>query len=126
MQFAPIGTYVTGDEEVKLQACDNSNRAKLDDMITEYQLFHDRWIEGLKKLRDKEPATDQTVSGYNSNENEEMVRVWQVAAAVDERSRVWHVTLPLVHTCGVIINPRTKLRFRSFSFLGTVCRHVQC
>lgn len=75
MQFAPIGTYVTGDEEVKLQACDNGNRAKLDDMITEYQLFHDRWIEGLKKLLDKEPATDQTVSGYNSNGNEEMVRV---------------------------------------------------
>ena len=75
MQFAPIGTYVTGDEEVKLQPCDSGNRAKLDDMITEYQLFHDRWIEGLKKLRDKEPAADRTVNGYNANGSTDMIRV---------------------------------------------------
>ena len=104
MQFAPIGTYVTGDEEVKLQACDNGNRAKLDDMITEYQLFHERWIEGLKRLRDKEPATDRTV---NANGSEDMVRVWQVAAAVDK---------PVVCDMSRCL----------FSFLGTVCRHVQC
>lgn len=64
MQFAPKGTtYSVSDEEVKLQPCDNSNHSTLDNMIAEYQLFHDRWIEGLKKVRDKEIAADPAANG---------------------------------------------------------------
>lgn len=71
MQFAPKGaTYSVSDEEVKLQPCDNSNHSTLDNMIAEYQLFHDRWIEGLKKVRDKEIATNPAANG-----NAEMVAV---------------------------------------------------
>ena len=55
---APTGTYSINDDKVKIHPCDNSSCDKLDDMIAEYQLFHDRWMEGLKKLRDKESAAD--------------------------------------------------------------------
>ncbi|XP_068753162.1 uncharacterized protein [Montipora capricornis] len=55
---APTGTYSINNDKVKIHPCHNSSREKLDDMIAEYQLFHDRWIEGLKKLRDKESAAD--------------------------------------------------------------------
>ena len=72
MQFAPKGTtYSVSDEEVKLHPCDNSNHSTLDNMIAEYQMFHDRWIEGLKKFRDKEMAADPAANG-----NTEMVAVW--------------------------------------------------
>lgn len=72
MQFAPKGTtYSVSDEEVKLQPCDNSNHSTLDNMIAEYQLFHDRWIEGLKKVCDKDIATNPAANG-----NAEMVAVW--------------------------------------------------
>lgn len=71
MQFAPKGTtYSVSDEEVKLHPCDNSNHSTLDNMIAEYQMFHDRWIEGLKKFRDKEVAADPAANG-----NTEMVAV---------------------------------------------------
>ena len=50
-------------------------------MIAEYQLFHDRWIEGLKKLRDKEFAADQAANGrLAANGNADMVAVWGLAA----------------------------------------------
>ena len=76
MQFAPKGTFSVSDEEVKLHPCDNGNHSKLDDMIAEYQLFHDRWIEGLKKLRDKEFAADQAANGrLAANGNADMVAV---------------------------------------------------
>ena len=76
MQFAPKGTYSVSDEEVKLHPGDNGNHAKLDDMIAEYQIFHDRWIEGLKKLRDKELAADQAANcRLATNGNAEMVAV---------------------------------------------------
>ena len=75
MQFAPTGTYSINDDEVKLHPCDK-RRDKLDDMIAEYQLFHDRWIEGLKKLHDKESAGDgaskRCIAG---NGNADMVSV---------------------------------------------------
>ena len=72
MQFAPKSTtYSVSDEEVKLHPCDNSNHSTLDNMIAEYQIFHDRWIEGLKKFRDKEIAADPAANG-----NTEMVAVW--------------------------------------------------
>ncbi|XP_068756892.1 LOW QUALITY PROTEIN: uncharacterized protein [Montipora capricornis] len=58
MQFAPTETYSINDDEVKIHRCDNSSRNKLDDIISEYQIIHDRWIEKLKKLRDKESAAD--------------------------------------------------------------------
>lgn len=73
MQFAPKGTtYSVSDEEVKLHPCDNSNHSTLDNMIAEYQMFHDRWMEGLKKFRDKEMAADPAPNG-----NTEMVAVWE-------------------------------------------------
>ncbi|XP_068753167.1 uncharacterized protein [Montipora capricornis] len=76
MQFAPTGTYSINDDEVKLHPCDNSSRDKLDDMIAEYQLFHDRWIEGLKKLRDKESAADGASKRcIDGNGNADMVSV---------------------------------------------------
>ena len=76
MQFAPKGTYSVNEEEVKLHPCDSSKHSNLDDMIAEYQIFHDRWIEGLKKLRDKELATDQAANGRTaSNGDSEMVAV---------------------------------------------------
>ena len=80
MQFAPKGTYAVNEEEVKLHPSDNSNHSSLDNMIAEYQMFHDRWIEGLKKLRDKEMAmaADPTTNGgtsLNTNGNSEMVAV---------------------------------------------------
>ena len=78
MQFAPKGSYSVKEEEVKLHPHDNSSHARLDDMIAEYQLFHDRWIEGLKKLRDKELALDQTSNGPNtadSNGNNDVATV---------------------------------------------------
>jgi len=77
MQFAPKGTYSVNDEEVKLHPCDNSNQSSLDDMIAEYQIFHDRWIEGLKKLRDKEMtnAADPALKGRTANGNSDMVAV---------------------------------------------------
>ena len=58
MQFAPTGTYSINDDEVKIHPGDNSSRDKLDDIISEYQIIHDRWIEKLKKLRDKGSAAD--------------------------------------------------------------------
>jgi len=71
MQFAPKGTtYSVSDEEVKLHPCDNTNHSTLDNMIAEYQMFHDRWMEGLKKFRDKEMAADPAPNG-----NTEMVAV---------------------------------------------------
>lgn len=78
MQFAPKGTYSVSDEEVKLYPCDNSNHSTLDNMIAEYQTFHDHWIEGLKKFRDKEMAADPAANGRTSlstNGNTEMVAV---------------------------------------------------
>ena len=76
MQFAPKGTYSVSEEEVKLYPCDNGHLSKLDDMIAEYQLFHDRWIEGLKKLRDKEPSTGQAANGLTAtNDNTDAVAV---------------------------------------------------
>lgn len=80
MQFAPKGTYAVSDEEVKLHPCDNSNHSSLDNLIAEYQMFHDRWIEGLKKLRDKEVAmsADPATNGgksLNTNGNAESVAV---------------------------------------------------
>lgn len=76
MQFAPKGTYSVSEEEVKLHPSDNGNHSKLDDMIAEYQLFHDRWIEGLKKLRDKELAADQAANGrLATHGNGDMVAV---------------------------------------------------
>ena len=76
MQFAPKGTYTVSDEEVKLHPCDN--HSSLDNMIAEYQMFHDRWIEGLKKLRDKEMTADPAANGrtsLNTNGNTDMVAV---------------------------------------------------
>ena len=77
MQFAPNGSYSVNDEEVKLHPHDNANHSSLDDMIAEYQIFHDRWIEGLKKLRDKELAADKSANGSSasSNGNADMVAV---------------------------------------------------
>lgn len=46
--------FSSHDETVKLQATDNSRLAKLDDMISEYQMFHEAWISKLKKIRDSE------------------------------------------------------------------------
>lgn len=46
--------FSSNDETVKLQATDNSRLGKLDDMISEYQMFHDAWISKLKKIRDAE------------------------------------------------------------------------
>ena len=74
MQFAPKGTHSVSEEEVKLHPYNNSNHSTLDNMIAEYQLFHDRWIEGLKKLRDKELA-DPTANGRPSKGNDETVAV---------------------------------------------------
>ena len=78
MQFAPKGTYSVNEEEVKLHPSDNSTHSTLDNMIAEYQMFHDRWIEGLKKLRDKELAADPASNGGTSvstNGNTETVAV---------------------------------------------------
>ena len=49
------------DESVKLHPRDESDQGKLDDMITEYQIFHDSWIENLKKLRDKNANTSKPI-----------------------------------------------------------------
>ncbi|XP_068695903.1 uncharacterized protein [Montipora foliosa] len=74
---APTGTYSINDDKVKIHPCHNSSREKLDDMIAEYQLFHDRWIEGLKKLRDKESAADGASKRcVADNGNADMVSVW--------------------------------------------------
>ena len=45
--------FTANDETVKLHPADKSEEGQLDDMITEYQLFHDAWIDKLKKIRDK-------------------------------------------------------------------------
>ena len=74
---APTGTYSINDDKVKIHPCENSSRDKLDDMIAEYQLFHERWIEGLKKLRDKESAADGASKRcVADNGNANMVSVW--------------------------------------------------
>lgn len=75
MQFAPKGSYSVSEDEVKLHPRDNSKHATLDMMITEYQVFHDRLIEGLKKLRDKELAADRNANGRPPNGDDEKVAV---------------------------------------------------
>ncbi|CAH3120687.1 unnamed protein product [Pocillopora meandrina] len=75
MQFAPKGSYSVSEDEVKLHPRDNSKHATLDMMIAEYQVFHDRLIEGLKKLRDQELAADRNSNGRTPNGDDEKVAV---------------------------------------------------
>ena len=76
MQFAPKGAFSVSDEEVKLHPYDKVN-SSLDDMIAEYQIFHDRWIEGLKKFREKQLDADRSANGRTTmNGDADMVAVW--------------------------------------------------
>ena len=46
-------------------------------MIAEYQIFHDRWIEGLKKFREKQLDADRSANGHTTmNGDADMVAVW--------------------------------------------------
>ncbi|EDO38860.1 predicted protein [Nematostella vectensis] len=54
MQFNSKMAFNSNDETVKLQPTDETQYAKLDTMIAEYQMFHESWIDNLKKLRDKQ------------------------------------------------------------------------
>lgn len=62
--------FSSNDETVKLQATDNSRLAKLDDMISEYQMFHEAWISKLKKIRDSE------LNGNEMEGSKEMRESW--------------------------------------------------
>lgn len=62
MQFAPEGAFSVSDEKVKLHPYDKVS-SSLDDMIAEYQIFHDRWIEGLKKFREEKLDADRSACG---------------------------------------------------------------
>ena len=75
MQFAPKGVFSVSDEEVKLHPYDKVN-SSLDDMIAEYQIFHDRWIEGLKTFREKQLDADRSANGHTTmNGDADMVAV---------------------------------------------------
>lgn len=53
MPFGPKVNFSSSDETAKLQIPDKSQMAELDEMISQYQMFHDGWIEKLKHLRDQ-------------------------------------------------------------------------
>ncbi|KAK3753358.1 hypothetical protein QZH41_018859 [Actinostola sp. cb2023] len=64
IRFGPKMKFSSSDETAKLQIIDNSQMGKLDDMISEYQVFHDSWIENLKRLRDS--SNGNQLSAINS------------------------------------------------------------
>lgn len=53
LTFGPKVNFSSTDETAKLQMTDNTKMDKLDDLISQYQMFHDAWIENLKRLRDQ-------------------------------------------------------------------------
>ena len=75
IQSAPKGSYSVSTDEVDLHPHDNSKDATLDIMIAEYQVFHDRLIQGLKKLRDQELAADGNANGRTPKGDDETVAV---------------------------------------------------
>lgn len=53
MALEPKVNFSTTDETAKLHSPTTSQIDKIDDMIDQYQMFHDNWIENLKRLRDQ-------------------------------------------------------------------------
>ena len=83
MQFAPEGAFSVSDEKVKLHPYDKVS-SSLDDMIAEYQIFHDRWIEGLKKFREEKLDADRSACGRTTmNGDADIVAVWGLTPCIN-------------------------------------------
>jgi len=62
MGLGPQVNFSSADETAKLQLPGTESQIdKIDDMIYQYQMFHDDWIENLKKLRDQ--CNSNTING---------------------------------------------------------------